>query len=83
MKIGILVFGLVIIATGYIVMVAGDGNASERSEGASFLGLTIDRGTLFLMYFVGASILLFGIPVSIAGAIIMAMSKENKEKEES
>ncbi len=82
MKIGILVSGLALLAIGYILMKIG-GNASDRPEGASFLGLTIDPGTLFYLSLLGSFIFLLGILLAIAGAIIMAMTKENKEKEES
>ncbi len=75
MKIRILVSGLALLIIGYILFVLG-ADASDRPEGASYLGVTVDMGTLFLLNFLGSFIILLGILVTIFGALRRSKKKD-------
>ena len=77
MKIRILVSGLALLAIGYILAKLG-GDASDRPEGAIYLGVTIDQGTLWLFSLYGPLILFLGILVTIIGAVLKSKKKEKK-----
>ena len=80
MKIGILVFGLVLFAIGYILSKLG-GDASEHPEGVTYLGVTIDSGTMFSLSIYGGILFFLGILVTIAGAVLMLATREKKEED--
>ena len=79
MRIGILASGLALLAIGYILAKLG-GDPSDRPEGANYLGVAVDSGTLWLLYLYGPLILFLGILVTIIGAVLKSKKKDKKKE---